>query len=418
MGVEYGARGLFVVSPEVVVDQGRREALERLLASRTLESRPRLREFLRYVGEAALEGRAAGIREQAIGTAVFGRPRDYSVNEDTIVRVTARQLRQKIDEYYAGEGRDDRWQIVIPRGTYIPVFQEPVASAAVAEPAPAPAPRRRVEWGWLAAGFLAIVCAALWWRANARPEVTLLGLMQEPAGQRVSIVYGDAVVQLYKQLTGWAPKLAEYQNGSYRDSAALRHAIGAQNKVWDAMKDQRLVATGSLQLPAQLARSMPTANVVVRHPRDVNVREFSDDNVILLSGPFSNPWVQLFESRLNFRIEQDAPGNVFIRNVKPQSGEQGEYRLQEGRWERTTYARLAYLPNLSGKGKVLLIGGPSAPLMEIMGTAASDPEFLRGLAHRFATRAAGLPWCEILMEVKEMATAPMQARIVAVRRVE
>lgn len=62
---------------------------------------------------------------------------------------------------------------------------------------------------------------------------------------------------------------------------------------------------------------MPAARMVVRHPRDVNVRQFSDDNVILLSGPFSNPWVQIFESRLNFRIEQDAPGNVSICNASP-----------------------------------------------------------------------------------------------------
>jgi len=246
-----------------------------------------------------------------------------------------------------------------------------------------------------------------------------MGLMEEPAGQRVSVIQGDAVVQLYKQLTGWAPKLADYQSGSYKSSPELRQALGGSSKVWDVIKDQRLVATGSVQLPAQLARSMPSAKVVVRHPRDVNVREFSDDNIILLSGPFSNPWVQIFESRLNFRIEQDAPGNVFIRNVKPIAGELKEYRLQEGRWERTTYARLAYMPNLSGKGKVLLIGGPSTPLMEIMGTAASDPEFLRGLAQRFGiSDPRALPWCELLMEVKEMAAAPMQTRIVAFRRVE
>jgi hypothetical protein len=57
--------------------------------------------------------------------------------------------------------------------------------------------------------------------------------------------------------------------------------------------------------------------------------------------------------------------------------------------------------------------------MEIMGTAASDPEFLRALAQRFGiSDPRALPWCELLMEVKEMAAAPMQTRIVAFRRVE
>lgn len=54
-----------------------------------------------------------------------------------------------------------------------------------------------------------------------------------------------------------------------------------------------------------------------------------------------------------------------------------------------------------------------------MGTAASDPEFLRASAQRFGiSDPRALPWCELLMEVKEMAAAPMQTRIVAFRRVE
>ncbi len=344
--------------------------------------------------------------------AVFGRPKDYSINDDTIVRVTARQLRQKIDEYYAGEGADDPLRVTIPRGSYVPLFQERQELPAIV------VPRRRVNWGWVTSGVLAALCAFLMLRSEAKPEPTLMGLMQEPAGQRISVVYGDAVVQIYKLLTGWAPKLAEYQDGSYKTSDKIRNAVGESNPVWEMLKKQRMVASGSLQLPAQLARTIHGANVVVRHPRDVTVREFSDDNIILLSGPFSNPWVQLFENKLNFRIDQDAPGNVFIRNMKPLPGEQREYRLQEGRWERMTYARLAYLPNLSGNGRVLLIGGPSTPLMEIMGQAASDPAFLRDLAQRFNATPRTLPWCELLMEVREMESAPTQARIVAVRRVD
>lgn len=53
---------------------------------------------------------------------------------------------------------------------------------------------------------------------------------------------------LPKRLTGWVPKLTDYQSGAYKSSPELRQALGGSSKVWDVIKDQRLVATGSVQI--------------------------------------------------------------------------------------------------------------------------------------------------------------------------
>jgi hypothetical protein len=421
-----------------------RAALRAVLASHTFESRARLREFLAFVGNAALDGRAAEIKEQAIGVEVFGRASDYPVHDDTIVRVTARQLRQKLEEYAQTEGKGSAWVIEIPRGTYVPVFQQrELTENLLPEPGAAGTPRgvqetpavetgalksptaRSAFWawaGWVVALALGAVVVALVMRqpgiADSPKEPTLLSLLQTAPGKRVSVVCGDAVVQVYKELVGDAPTVPEYENGSYLGHPVLRASVQKDSRLWDILHARQLVATGSVQALSRLVQAIPHGQVTVRHPRQVSVRDFVDDNVILLSGPFANPWVQLFEPKLNFRVVQDTNHVVYVQNVSPESGERAEYRNRLDGAKNITYARLAYMPNLGGKGRVLLIGGPSSPLMELIGSAASNPEFLRQLADRFgASDPEKLPFCEMLLEVEEIAGAPVTTRIVGARRV-
>ena len=65
---------------------------------------------------------APGPKEYTIGVAVFGRSEEYDPRLDSIVRVEARRLRTKLDEYYAGGGRHDPIVIEMPRGSYVPTF--------------------------------------------------------------------------------------------------------------------------------------------------------------------------------------------------------------------------------------------------------------------------------------------------------
>jgi len=98
------------------------EAMSRILASRTFSKSARLSAFLRYVCMTTAEGSEKILCEQNIGTAVFGRPDHFNPSDDTIVRSSARLLRQRLATYYEEEGRQDRFRISIPRGSYVPVF--------------------------------------------------------------------------------------------------------------------------------------------------------------------------------------------------------------------------------------------------------------------------------------------------------
>jgi serine/threonine-protein kinase len=100
-----------------------REHLEKVLASPSFAGAPRVRQFLRFVVEETLEGRAGEIKESVVALHVFGRRGDFDSHTDSVVRVQATHLRKRLAEYYRGEGLRDRVIIELPAGTYVPVFR-------------------------------------------------------------------------------------------------------------------------------------------------------------------------------------------------------------------------------------------------------------------------------------------------------
>ena len=101
-----------------------REQLETILTSSELGSAPSLQKFLRYVVEETLAGRGESLKEYSIGSSVFGRGVDFNPKIDPIVRVQARNVRARLEQYYAGPGVHDRIIIELPKGAYVPMFRQ------------------------------------------------------------------------------------------------------------------------------------------------------------------------------------------------------------------------------------------------------------------------------------------------------
>jgi hypothetical protein len=90
--------------------------LDRILESRVLHGSDYLKSFLKYVVLKSVETPGASVNEYAIATEVFGRRDDFRSRNDSVVRVQASRLRQKLEEYYATEGKKDRIRIDLPKG--------------------------------------------------------------------------------------------------------------------------------------------------------------------------------------------------------------------------------------------------------------------------------------------------------------
>src|SRR6267378_2115749 len=104
--------------------------LDRILASRTLAGSDQLKRLLRLTVERTINGQSDLLKEYNLGLEVFQRPPDYDPKVDPIVRVQARRLRSKLDEYYASEGADVSLVIRIPKGSYVPVFEARKSAAS------------------------------------------------------------------------------------------------------------------------------------------------------------------------------------------------------------------------------------------------------------------------------------------------
>jgi TolB-like protein len=115
---------------EVVV----RQELERILRHELFTRSEALSRLLRFLVEESLGGRQDQLKEFVIGAEVFQRGNNFDPREDTIVRVQARNLRNKLEQYYQFAGAGDPLQIVIPKGTYAPVFDRSVPPPAVPQP--------------------------------------------------------------------------------------------------------------------------------------------------------------------------------------------------------------------------------------------------------------------------------------------
>jgi len=120
-----------------------RSQLARILSSDGFVSSQRLCRFLRFVVERTLEADAERLKEFVIAMEVFDRTEDYDPNVDSIVRVEARRLRNKLKAYYEGPGSRDPVLISLRPGSYVPLFRRLTPPEA---PTPAPPADSAIEY--------------------------------------------------------------------------------------------------------------------------------------------------------------------------------------------------------------------------------------------------------------------------------
>jgi TolB-like protein len=99
--------------------------LDRILAGETFRRvKHNAKDFLGYVIAKKLLGRETDIKETTVAVHAFHEPADFDTAVHTKVRVAAANLRQRLADYYAGEGQDEPIEIAIPTGTYVPEIRD------------------------------------------------------------------------------------------------------------------------------------------------------------------------------------------------------------------------------------------------------------------------------------------------------
>ncbi len=115
-----------------------RAELDAVLASGIFAKSPNLAKMLQYVGLKFLEGQVELLKEYNIGVDALGRPPEFNPKDDSIVRVEAHRLREKLRRYYDTEGADHPVIITLQVGHYVPQFlrRNEITGHAAGHPTP------------------------------------------------------------------------------------------------------------------------------------------------------------------------------------------------------------------------------------------------------------------------------------------
>ncbi|MGJ5820212.1 tetratricopeptide repeat protein [Paludibaculum fermentans] len=142
-----------------------RDALGRIVESAGFTGAGRLSSFLTYLVERTLSGETDRLKESVLGVEVFQRSTEYDPRTDPIVRVEARRLRSRLEEYYAGAGKPESVRIELPKGGYVPAFSKlaevspaiaaPVAPIAAPKPPTVEVESAPMPRGWKLVGIIA-----------------------------------------------------------------------------------------------------------------------------------------------------------------------------------------------------------------------------------------------------------------------
>jgi len=411
--------------------------LERIGASPGLRRAPRLREFLDYVARRSLRDGCNQIHEQEIGMAVFGRRETYDTSIDNIVRANATELRKRIEAYFETEGSHEPLIVEIPRGSYIPIFRhrpalvEPIppdaAGTATTEAAEAsPAARRSPFWlPWAIAGAvtatLAVYCIFLWMQNRAiykslypwKDEPTVSELWSEFVGTNrgTDVVIADQSILLLQNIDKQVFPFNDYLSRSYIDRLHASNISPDMRSVLDLINSKNIGSMGEVRLGQRILALDPEGkNLHLYSAREYMSPLLSRDNVILIGGPISNPWQQLFANRLNFVEEPDSSRMNPIRNRAPAHSEQPVYSTEA---DPLGYCVVAYLPNSNNNGRVLLVEGTSAEATEAGGNFLLSEDQLSAFKKKLGV--GKLPYFEVLLKTTQASNTPFSTVITAYR---
>jgi hypothetical protein len=406
----------------------RRALLDRIAHSPAFQKSNRLRELLLFLGEHALTQSDLPIREQEIGVGVFGREANYDTSQDTLVRVQASHLRKKLQQYFEEEGKAEPLLVEIPKGSYTLIFQRRAEPEILLAPIETPFRRRPT----LILGILSfLLLAACGWLAiqNAdlrrktefgmgpKPEVDRLWRQLFDNGRHTYIVLADGNLVVLEDNIKRDISLQDYENRAF-ERLATRYIEDADRRTlvlnvvgrhYTSMADARIAQRMGLLFASNGAVLESVLS------RDLSLQQTASHNTILLGSRRANPWVTLYEDKLNFQtVFEETPRVAYFRNNNPRAGEPAEYR---GQWSKLGFCRVAYLPSSKGAGNVVLISGTDVPSTEAGGEFFTGENSIRELRRALGVSGSEpLPHFEVLLQAQLISGGVAQFHVVATRR--
>ena len=426
-----------------------RAHLNGILNSAAFKGSRRSQDFLTHVVNCALAGQWERLKERSLGIEVFSRDASYDTGGDSIVRVTASDVRRRLLQYYSECDRTPGFHIEIPAGSYIPEFPGLEEAARIApgefNVAALNGPGRLSAFGFPGAAherfrktILLVLVICLGWGLGVM-SARLLSSASEKTDSR----YG-----FYRELLGPIASDSAHETEIALSNPRLLLYVGSNNPaapIWPS--------TANARVPAGLEKTLnPSANDVqanypfhfltladqdytgmgeavsafnlgqlmhhIRRPSRLTQARFlnwggaRNVHLILLGAPQLSSWVQQSLGQSNFTMEHEA-----ITNARPLPGERKAYNrsLNGSGFEDYGLIWMARLP--SGLRQLLLAGLTSAGTAGV-GDFFCDPDRMRPVYDRLrnasTNRSIPSDW-QVLLRIHARENVPLEVSFVSLR---
>lgn len=447
------------------------EQLEKILHSRSLHDAETLKAFLRYVVLKSLDQQDVQLKEYVIATEVLGRHSDYDPNVDSAVRVQARRLRAKLQDYYATEGKDDKVLIDLPKGRYTPTVtynqpeESPINGATKAGPFP--------EAATVAPASVASPATDVTSQSFLKPLViglvllsSLLGLLavnyySEAKRLKVSSPPPDGHGRMQTASPLWSqllpssePILIAYSNTLFEmgaddrlkyvkpmppppDSSSSTNSPDevrsvnqtALTEATPTSPQARIVdyytGVGEVMGVSSLSLFLSKAEQQFRVKRSLllNWDDLKAGNAVILGSPLENLFLRQLPQRQTFVFVPNKENrSLSIVDLKPRAGEPASYTAKIDRTKNegpTTvsvledYALVSVLKGLGDSNKLLILAGITTYGTQAAAEYVTKPEHIADLtAHLNSSPTGGAPifpaYYQILLRVRINGGVPVQ----------
>ncbi len=385
------------------------QQLDRVIASPGLQHSEALSNLLSYLVRQSLERPEEHVKEFQIAVDVLGRSASFDPRLDSSVRVQTSRLRNRLLEYYAAAGPEDRILIEIPKGTYSAVFRfrEPAATPVETRP-PARILRR-----WIAALAVAVAVVAIggWVLAAGFPRTRTGKAIQK-----------DPVAAFWQEfLESDTEPLAVFSNAEFvgRPETGLRYFVPGRDPQ-EAIFDH-YTGVGEVLAIHELDRVFQILGrrLQVKRGRLLSWDDAQNRDLVFLGSPSENLAVRDLALGREFHFQTMAgparDGDLGIVNVHPMPGEETVYFGSRQLPITEDYAVVELVRGASPARSVLLLAGTTTFGTEGAVEFACREEGVGGLLPRIRDRAGRLVPFSALLHTRVNRGVPVRTEVVALR---
>jgi hypothetical protein len=234
------------------------------------------------------------------------------------------------------------------------------------------------------------------------------------SGDQVDIVTADTSFALTEDILGRSISLDDYLDYKYKSLAdqpdlpsgtrsALKHILERNNgSIGDFQAAKRFMDLDAHSSALRLASA-----------RSYTAESIKSDNVILIGGRESNPWVDLYRERMNFLMEYEpSTQRSYVLNRNPKPGEKAVYETLH-QDPNQSYSVVSFLPNLEERRYVLILSGMDSQATRAAGEFITSAEGLAAVRQKLPT--GHFPYFELVLSSSRRVGTTLRTEIVAYR---